>query len=292
MRPVWGRVVTALVGSLVVIWVAFSAPPWDLVLLRGLWWERLGAGLDTGLQDFGDVFVPFDSVERWEVHGLVLVAVFLLSLGISLCAAAGLPLAGVAVVLLGAGVPLTLAEEQAGVVLGALVLAACLWLVAVSRAAWARSAFGGVAVGGVVVVLAAGVAGAGVTPGAAAVGWKDWKLYDRARGQVGVGYVWDANYDGIRFPPNPTTVFRVRGPGRRSLLAGLDARRVRRHPLARVPVRARRPRARAAGCRWTPCCPQPPTTRGGGCRSRSRSWPSAATGFRPQARQSRCRRRR
>ena len=140
VRPVWGRVVTALVGSLVVIWVAFSAPPWDLVLLRSLWWERLGAGLDTGLQDFGDVFVPFDSVERWEVHGLVLVAVFLLSVGISLCAAAGRPLAGVAVVLLGAGVPLTLAEEQAGVVLGALVLAACLWLVAVSRAAWARSA--------------------------------------------------------------------------------------------------------------------------------------------------------
>jgi TgpA N-terminal domain len=216
VRPWWGRLAAALAAALAAVWIAFSAPPWDLVLLRGDWWERVGTRADTGLRDFNDVFVPFDSVERWELHGLVLVMVFVLVLGIALCAAAGRPLLGVGVVLVGAGVPTTLLEQRVGIAAGAVVLASCLWLVAVSRARLGRRNLGAVVVGAAVVLVAAAAAGTGDSPGHAAVDWKKWNLYTRSPGQIGLGYVWEANYDGIRFPPKPTTVLRVRGTDRPS----------------------------------------------------------------------------
>ena len=76
VTPWWGRLAAALAAALAAVWIAFSARPWDLILLRGDWWDRVGTRADTGLRDFNDVFVPFDSVERWELHGLVLLMVF------------------------------------------------------------------------------------------------------------------------------------------------------------------------------------------------------------------------
>jgi len=216
VRPWWARVAASVGAALGAVWVAFSAPPWDLVLFRAGWWDRLGARADTGLRDFNAVFVPFDSVERWELHGLVLLAIFVFALGIALCAAAGRPLVGVAVVLVGAGVPTTLLEQRVGIPAGAVVLASCLWLVAMSRARLGRGNLGALVAGAAVVVVAAAAAGTGRPPSHAAVDWKKWDLYTRSAGQVGLGYVWEANYDGIRFPPKPTTVLRVYGTGRAS----------------------------------------------------------------------------
>jgi hypothetical protein len=215
VRPWWGRVAAFVAAALAALWLAFSAPPWDLMLLRGEWWDRVGSRADTGLRDFNDVFVPFDSVERWELHGLVLLAIFVFAVAIALCAAAGRPLVGVAVVLVGAGVPTTLLEQRVGIPAGAVVLASCLWLVAASRARLGRANLGAVVVGAGVVLVAAAAAGTG-GPGHPAVDWKKWDLYTRSPGQVGLGYVWEANYDGIRFPPKPTTVLRVHGTDRAS----------------------------------------------------------------------------
>jgi hypothetical protein len=216
VRPWWGRLAASVAAALAAVWIAFSAPPWDLILFRGDWWDRVGTRTDTGLRDFNDVFVPFDSVERWELHGLVLLVIFVFVLGIAFSAAAGRPLVGVAVVLLGAGVPTTLLEQRVGIPAGAVVLASCLWLVAVCRARLGRGNLGAVVVGAAVVVVAAAAAGTGRPPSHAAVDWKNWNLYARSPGQVGLGYVWEANYDGIRFPPKPTTVLRVRGTDRAS----------------------------------------------------------------------------
>jgi transglutaminase-like putative cysteine protease len=249
VRPWWARAATAAAGALATLWLAFDAPPWDLVLLRGVWWERVGARVDTGLRDFNGVFVPFDSVERWELHGLVLVVIYVLALGIGLCAAARRPLWGVAIVLLAAGIPTTLLEERGGLATGVVVLAACLWFVAASRARLGQGNLRAVGVGGAVVLLAAAFAGASGAPSRAAVDWKNWELYSRVRGQVGLGYVWEAHYDGIRFPPRPTTVLRVRGTDRAaywraSTLDAFDGTRWREYlyavsvdaPRGRLPV--------------------------------------------------------
>jgi transglutaminase-like putative cysteine protease len=263
LRPWWARALAAIGGALVTIWLAFSAPPWDIVLQRSIWWERLGNAAGTGLRDFNQVFVPFDSVERWELHGLVLLAIFVLTLGIGLCVAVGRPLWGVAIVLVGAGVPTTLLEERVGIAAGAVVLAACLWLVAASSARVGRGNLGTVVVGVALVALAAAAAGAGGVPDKAAVDWKSWELFARSNGQVGLGYVWEAHYDGIRFPPKPTTVLRVRGTRnayywRASTLDDFDGVRWReylyplgiRRPQGRLPLDALLPAAAYAKRRW------------------------------------------
>ena len=212
VRPWWARAVAVLVGGLATLWVAFGAPPWDLVLLHSVWWERVTGRGDTALRDFNDVLVPFDSVERWELHGLVLLVIYVLAVAIAVCASVRRPLWGVAIVLVGVSVPGTLLEEHVGIGAGIVVLAACLWLVAASSPHWPRGNLGAVAVGAGVVTLAAATAGAGGVPDRSVVDWKDWDLYGRSHGQVGLGYVWEAHYDGIRFPPKPTTLLRVRGP--------------------------------------------------------------------------------
>jgi transglutaminase-like putative cysteine protease len=263
LRPWWGRAAAAAAGALATLWLAFDAPPWDLVLLRGLWWERVGSRVDTGLRDFNQVFVPFDSVERWELHGLVLVVIFMLALAIGLCAAARWPLWGVAIVLVAAGVPTTLLEERVGLSSGIVVLAACLWLVAASRARLGHGNLRAFGLGGAVVLLAAVFAGASDAPSHAAVDWKDWELYGRVRGQVGLGYVWEAHYDGIRFPPQRTTVLRVRGTDRAaywraSTLDAFDGTRWREYlyalsvhaPRGRLPVDPLLPAAAYDERRW------------------------------------------
>ena len=120
----------------------------------------------------------------------------------------GRPPWGVAIVLLAIAVPATVLEQRVGVSSGIVVLA--------SRPGWSRrrgrsrAATAARSSWGAVVLVAAAAAGAGGAPSSSAVDWKNWDLYSHARGQVGVGYVWAANYNGIRFPEKPTTVLRVR----------------------------------------------------------------------------------
>ena len=69
-------------------------------------------------------------------------------------------------------------------------------------------------VAGTALVLAA--AGASTSAALAKDGvlaWERWDVNGRSR-QVSVKYVWDANYGGIEFPKQKTTVLRIRGPQR------------------------------------------------------------------------------
>ena len=44
--------------------------------------------------------------------------------------------------------------------------------------------------------------------------WQHWDFYTRPQKAVSVRYIWDARYDGIRFPKNRTTVLTIRAPHR------------------------------------------------------------------------------
>src|SRR5205823_7003799 len=44
--------------------------------------------------------------------------------------------------------------------------------------------------------------------------WQHWDFYTRPQRAVSVRYVWDARYDGIRFPKKKTTALKIRAPHR------------------------------------------------------------------------------
>ena len=73
-------------------------------------------------------------------------------------------------------------------------------------------------------------------------------------GPISVSYVWDAKYGGIQFSKKETNRPPHHRSEARALLAGDDARSVRRGPLAREPDSAARPALRPGGCRATRCC--------------------------------------
>lgn len=169
-------------------------------------WQRF----DDGIVRFYDVRVPFSGAEYPEMHGVVLLAIFGFCLGLGLAAASRRPLPTVLVLLAGAGWPATLLPTG-GIVFGATILLAALWILAglrVERPTLALAA-------GLLVVL---VAGAASTSAAVArdgvVDWQRWDPYGGPDAPVDVSYVWDANYDGIDFPDKPTTVLRVSGTSR------------------------------------------------------------------------------
>ena len=169
-------------------------------------WDRV----DTGLAHFYDVRVPFSALEYPEMHGVVLLAIFGFCFALGLAAASRRPLPTVLVLLAGAGWPATLLQSQ-GVAFGALILVAALWILAglrVERPTFALAA-------GVLVVLVA--AGASTTAAVArdgVLGWQRWDPYGGPDAPVSVSYVWDANYSGIDFPKQKTTVLRISGTNR------------------------------------------------------------------------------
>ena len=144
------------------------------------------------------------------MHGVLLLAIFGFCLVLAHAAAARRPLPAMFAVIAGAGWPATLLPSGS-IVYGAVILAAALWVLAGLRTTRPVPAL----VAGVVLVLAA--AGASTSAALAKDGvfaWEKWNPGGSSRVPVSVSYVWEANYGGIEFPKNPTTVLRVRGPQR------------------------------------------------------------------------------
>ena len=169
-------------------------------------WDRV----DAGLAQFYDVRVPFSALEYPEMHAVVLLAIFGFCFALGLAAASRRPLPTVLVLLAGAGWPATLLQSE-GILFGVLILVAALWILAglrVERPTFALAA-------GVLVVLVA--AGASTTAAVArdgVLGWQRWDPYGGPDAPVSVSYVWDANYSGIDFPKQKTTVLRISGTNR------------------------------------------------------------------------------
>jgi protein-glutamine gamma-glutamyltransferase len=215
VRSPWARAAAAAAGALLVAWLAFGPAPWDLVPGRDAeWLEPIASRIDRGLLDFADQVVPLDPRDRPEMHGLVLLGLFALLLAVGQAVAARRTLLAAALVVAGAGWAATLVEHRGELAVGALVLAAAVWLIVLERAAAPRRAAASLLAGLAVVVLAVGTASSGTVSPDGVLDWRDWNLYPPPGTPVGIQYVWDANYGGIEFPEDPTTVLRIRAPER------------------------------------------------------------------------------
>ncbi len=212
----WQRAVGVLVSAAAAAWLALDVAPLDARPFDGShdYFGPLLTRLHDGALEFYDVSLPFDPGGHPLMHGVLLLAVFGFCLALGLALASGRPLAAAAIVIAGGGWPATLYSGERGMILGAVLLAAVLFVLAVLRAP-SRRRLGAAAVAGAVLVLAATAAAtSGTIARAGALRWQAWDFYDGVATPVGVAYVWDANYTGIRFPERKTVVLRIRGPKR------------------------------------------------------------------------------
>ena len=211
---VWARAVAAGGATLVALWVAFDAQPWELLPFRD---ERvlapLADAIDRGVGDFYLVLLPFDPTKGTEMHRLVLLAIFGFVLAASLLVAAKRPLAAAAVTVAGAGWPATLSSEQT-VKLGALGLAAALSIPLLLRVRSARSLVAGASAAALVVAGASWASSATSVAREAALDWESWDFSGLAPRTGNVRFAWDADYDGVEFPPTRTVVLSIEGPER------------------------------------------------------------------------------
>ena len=222
-RPRAAVAVTVLASTLVAGSVAFDL---SLANARPRDPERdfLGPLLSSfkqGFLEFYETQVPFDPGRFPQMHGAVLIGVFgfLLVGGIAIARRQHFLALGALVV--GAGWPATMTstwvESSRPLLTGAIILGGALVLLVLlggRRRGLAHALVASLA------LVAVSVAGS--TTDAVAkrgfVDWDSWDFYDRPDDPVDVRYVWDANYDGIQFPKEKTTVLKIKVPGpRRSL---------------------------------------------------------------------------
>jgi transglutaminase-like putative cysteine protease len=207
----WPAAVAAFFGAVALGWglSPLDARPFDAEhdyvgpLLSRLW---------NGVLDFYDVTIPFDPGELERMHGVVVLAVFAFTLGASLAIAARRPVLAATITFAGAAWPVTLIRDAPSTARGALLLVAALVLLATLRPGAGRG-LGQTALVGAAVLLAALIA---VSSPAVAKGsflqWQTWEPYTRPHHPVGVAYVWDADYNGIKFPKTPTRVLTIKAP--------------------------------------------------------------------------------
>ena len=199
----------ALVGAL---WIAFGISPLEARPrdetheFFGPLWSRF----TDGLSGFYDVRVPFDGAEQPNMQGILLIAAFGFCVVLSLAVASRKPILALLALLAGAGWPLTLLPSG-GVVYGAILLVAALWLLAGLRVERPTPAL---AAGALVVLAATGISTSPAIAKDAVLDWQRWEPYGSSDKPVNVDFVWDANYGGIDFPRKETVVLRIRGPER------------------------------------------------------------------------------
>ncbi len=197
--------------ALVATWIAFGSPDPAGGPRRGFFAPAYDSFVD-GIAGYYDTRVPFSGIESPAMHGVLVLAIFGFCVLLGLVVASRRPLPAVLLLLAGAGWPATLLPTE-GLMVGALILAAALWLLAALRITRPTPAL---AAGLVVVAAAIALSSSSAIAKDGVVAWERWDPYRSGGNPVGVDYVWDANYGGIDFPDKPTTVLRIRAP-RRSL---------------------------------------------------------------------------
>ena len=202
----WLRLALIAPAALLAAWVALDTPATDD---RPGFFEPVLLRFKDGFSDYYDVSVPFNAVQQPHMHGVVVLAIFGFCLLLAQFVAARKPLPAVLTVIAGAGWPATLYPVES-IAIGAVILAAVLWVLAGMRASRPVPAL---LAGAVLVVAATGASTSAALAKDGVLAWERWDLNGRSR-QVSVKYVWDANYGGIEFPKQKTTVLRIRGPQR------------------------------------------------------------------------------
>jgi protein-glutamine gamma-glutamyltransferase len=208
----WMRWLAATAAAACVAWIAFEAEPWEMLPFRDeRYFGPLGEWIGVGVADFYRVLLPFDAGGSPAMHGLVLAAIFGFVLATALLVAASRPVAAAAVAVGGAGWPATLIGGDT-VALGALALAAALSIPLLSRVRSGPSLVAGTVAAAVVVAGAAWASSATTVAREAVLNWESWDLQGVAPRAPGVRFAWDANYEGLEFPPTKTVVLKVEGP--------------------------------------------------------------------------------
>jgi transglutaminase-like putative cysteine protease len=211
VRPLWARVLVFVVAALVAVRIAFELSILDARPFSGEdFFGPLASRLWRGFEAFFQVALPFDPAERPAMHGAILLAVFGFCAVLALAIATRRPLLASAALIAGAGWPATVLTGRAELERGAIILAATLLLFAGMRALPTLDLRQPV-LAGATVVLAAVVLSTSpsVAKGEFVDGWRSWDVSLGDAPSVGVEYVWNANYAGIRFPKEPTTVLSI-----------------------------------------------------------------------------------
>src|SRR4051794_6853681 len=198
VRPRWPAVVVAVVvaGRL-----AFGEWPQHV--------GRIAAHFRRGVLDFYDVKTPFDPRVHTDMRAVVLTAIFAFVLALGLAVATRRVAIAVAVVLLAAGWPATLAAVGSGPIGAAILVAGLVVLAGLTRRRVPRLVVPVVA--GLVLAALAASASSAVAKGGL-VSWQGWDFYNAPVAPVSVSYVWDAQYGGITFPKKRTRVLEIEAP--------------------------------------------------------------------------------
>ena len=200
--------------AMVAAWLALGAPVWELLPFRD---ERVvgpfAEAVGLGVGDYYGVVLPFNPLRHPEMHALLLAAIFGFCAAVALLAAVRMPVAAAAVTVAGVAWPATLMGEAA-VAAGALALGAALSIFLALRASSARALLAGAAAAALVVAGAAWASSATTFARESMLAWERWDFRGLPAKALGVRFVWDANYDGISFPPTKTVVLEIEGPDR------------------------------------------------------------------------------
>jgi protein-glutamine gamma-glutamyltransferase len=203
VRPLRARLCAVAVAAFFAVCVAFSAPPLHV--------GRAGVRFERGFLDFYDYRLPFDPRELHRMHEVVLIAIFAFTLAVALAVAARRAVPAVIAFLVGAGWPATLLAGGNELGRGVVILAVALLLLAGLTERPSRLAVGAAAV---VIFGAFALSSSAAVAKDAFLDWQHWDFYTRPANPVSVQYVWDANYNGVRFPKKVTTVLSIQAPRR------------------------------------------------------------------------------
>jgi transglutaminase-like putative cysteine protease len=197
------QIVGAAGACLLTVHLAFGLRP-----VRGIF-----SGFANGVVDFYEITIPFRPGDHPRMHGVLLLAVFAFTLTASLAITRRRAVLAAAVTFVGAAWPVTLIRDAPSTARGVLLLLAALILLAALRGPEPRRGAGQAVLVGAGVVLAALIAAS--TPAVAKGGflnWEQWEPFTRPVKRVDVYYVWDSDYNGIRFPKRSTTVLTIKAP--------------------------------------------------------------------------------
>jgi transglutaminase-like putative cysteine protease len=201
LRPWWLRSAAAVVAAYAAICVAFSVS----LLHVG----EAGGRFGRGFLDFYEFRLPIDPQLHVRMHEVILIAIFAFVALVAHAIAARRAVLAVIAFLIGAAWPATLLGGGNELARGVVLLAVALLLLAGLTARPSRLALWA---GAAVIVGAFALSSSAAVAKDAFLDWQHWDFYTRPQKPVSVRYVWDAQYDGIRFPKKATTVLTIRGP--------------------------------------------------------------------------------
>jgi protein-glutamine gamma-glutamyltransferase len=176
-------------------------------------------GIRRGFLDFYEAKLPFDRIDFPAMHTVTLLAIFGLTAVVGMLVMARRPVGASLGLVVAVAWPATLVPVDYPLRTGALALISVLAILfLLRRDDRPRGVAQAMGVGTLLVVIALIASTSDAVAKPAFLSWQTWDPYDRPTDPVSVDYVWSANYDGIEFPENPTTVLRVKVPGlKRSL---------------------------------------------------------------------------